>query len=309
VRPQRGRLLLATALLLSSCGGPGGGPGGNAAGVTWVHDDAFVVVDGAHQVGVLVVTGGDVRLAPGSRTDGPVLLLSGTLRIDGLVTGDVLAPGGDLALGPFAAVRGELGVGGGFEQHPDALVTGTVTTGLGLPTDLPAGRAGGGWRALWQALATAAWAAAWARWAPRRLRTMGEAAVRHAPVALSLGVLVFVIGLIAAVIMAFTIVLIPASLLLLAVGVLAVGTGWAALGLTLAQALASGPSRGRMVCLAAVGTFAVALALGAIERVPWVGGAVALAVGVAALGAVALTGFGGRPFVHAGDAAAAEPPR
>jgi hypothetical protein len=301
----RALLWLAAAAMLAACDT-------DAAGVTWIGDGAYLVADGGHQVGALVVTGGDVRLAAGSRTDGPVLLLGGTLTIDGLVTGDVLAPAGDLALGPLAALRGAVGVGGGFERHPDALVLGEVTTGIGLPADVAAGATGGA-RVGWQALAAAVWAAAWARWAPRRLRTMGEAATRHAPVALALGALVFVIGLVAAVVMAFTIVLIPASLLLLVAGVLAVGTGWAALGLTIAQALARGPLRGRTVPLAAVGAFAVALALGATERVPWVGGAVALAISVAALGAVALTGFGGRPFVHAGDAAAldaaaAEPP-
>ena len=300
--------LLATAALLAGCAGVAGGPGPGAVGITWVRDDAYLVLDGARQVGVLVVTGGDVRLSPGSRTDGPILLLGGTLAIDGLVTGDVLAPGGDLVLGPFAAIHGELGVGGGFERHADAWVTGEVTTGLALPADLATGRDGGWWRVLWQALVTAAWAAAWARWSPRRLRVMGEAAIRHAPVALSLGALVFVIGLVAAVVMAFTIVLIPVSLLLLGVGFLAVGTGWAALGQALADVLARGPLRrwsARTVRLAAVGGFAVAVLLGLLERVPWVGGAAGLAVGVTMLGAVALTGLGGRPFVHAGDAAAA----
>jgi hypothetical protein len=295
--------LLASPALLVGCDR-------DAGGVTWVNGGAHVVVDGARQLGALVVTGGDVRLAPGSRTDGPVLLLGGTLTIDGLVTGDVLAPSGDLVLGPFAALRGALGVGGGFERHPDALVVGEVTTGIGLPADVAARGRGGAWRVVGQALAAALWAAAWARWAPRRLRTMGEAATRHAPVALALGALVFAIGLVAAVIMAFTIVLIPASLLLLAVGVLSVGTGWAALGAALARGLERGPLRalqGRTVRLAAVGGFVVALALGAIERVPWVGGAIALTVGVTALGAVALTGFGGRPFVHAAEAELAEP--
>jgi hypothetical protein len=308
VRPVRRLLVaLATAALLAGCAGVAGAPGTGAVGITWVRGDTYLVLDGARQVGALVVTGGDVRLSPGSRTDGPVLLLGGTLAIDGLVTGDVLAPGGDLVLGPFAAIHGELGVGGGFVRHADALVTGEVTTGIALPADLTTGRDGGWWRVLWQALVTAAWAVAWARWSPRRLRVVGEAAIRHAPVALSLGALVFVIGLVAAIVMAFTIVLIPASLLLLGVGVLAVGTGVASLGQALADALARGPLRrwsAHTVGPTAAGAFAVALLLGLLERVPWVGGAAALAVGATVLGAVALTGLGGRPFVHAGDAAA-----
>ena len=303
--PRRAALALAlSALLLVGCDDA-------LLGVTWVRGDQHVVVDGARQAGALLVTGGEVLLAPGSRTDGPVLLLGGELTIDGLVMGDVLAPGGALRLGPWAVVRGDLGAGAGFERHPDALVEGEVTLGLGLPAGAAAPRGGGWWRVLLQALATAAMAAAWARWAPRRLGAMADAAGRHFPVAASLGVLVFLVGSIAAVIMAFTIVLIPATLLVLALGVLAVGTGWAALGFALARALARAPafaggplaaSAGRPVWLAAFGGFDVALVLGVVERVPWVGGGVALLVSLAALGAVALTGLGGRPFVHAGDA-------
>lgn len=296
--------LVLVALLLAGCDDA-------LLGITWVRADHHVVVDGARQAGALLITGGEVLLAPGSRTDGPVLLLGGELTIDGLVTGDVLAPGGELRLGPWAAIHGDLGAGAAFERHPDALVEGEVTVGLGLPAGTTQPRGGGGWRVLLQALATAALAAAWARWAPRRLGVMADAAGRHFPVAASLGVLVFLVGSIAAVIMAFTIVLIPATLLVLALGVVAVGTGWGALGFALARALArsralaGGPLAawaGRPVWLAAFGGFDVALALGIIERVPWVGGSVALLVSLTAMGAVALTGVGGRPFVHAGDA-------
>jgi len=310
VRRSRTRVapwLALVALLLAGCDDA-------LLGITWVRADHHVVVDGARQAGALLITGGEVLLAPGSRTDGPVLLLGGELTIDGLVTGDVLAPGGALRLGPWAAIQGDLGAGAAFERHPDALVEGDVTVGLGLPAGTTQPRGGGWWRVLLQALATAALAAAWARWAPRRLGAMADAAGHHFPVAASLGVLVFLVGSIAAVIMAFTIVLIPATLLVLALGVLAVGTGWAAVGFAVARALvrvpalAGGPLAawaGRPVWLAAFGGFDVALVLGIVERVPWVGGSVALLVSLAAMGAVALTGVGGRPFVHAGDALAA----
>ncbi|MFO8151319.1 MAG: hypothetical protein R6T93_13645 [Trueperaceae bacterium] len=306
---RRSTLALALlAVLLTGCDDA-------LLGITWVRSDSHVVVDGARQAGALLITGGDVSLAPGSRTDGPVLLLGGELTIDGLVMGDVLAPGGALRLGPWAVIRGDLGAGAAFERHPDALIDGEVTVGLGLPSGAVEPRGGGWWwRVLLQALATGALAAAWARWAPRRLAAMADAAGPHFPVAASLGVLVFLLGSIAAVIMAFTIVLIPATLLVLVLGVVAVGTGWGALGFAIARAiararsLAGGPLAtwaGRPVWLAAFGGFDVALLLGIVERVPWVGGGVALVVSLAGLGAVALTGVGGRPFVHAGDALAA----
>jgi hypothetical protein len=285
--------VVLAALLLAGCAD-------DVLGVTWVRQERLVVVDGARLGGVLLITGGEVLLAPGSRADGPVLLLGGTLTVDGLVAGDVLAPGGGLALGPWAVVRGNLAAGGDFERHPEALVAGEVTIGAGWPAAADARRGGGWWRVALQALMTAAWAAAWARWAPRRLGRMADALRwRHLPVAASLGFLVFVVAVVAAVVMAFTIVLIPASLLLLALGVVVVGTGWAALGLALAGAAARGPLpwlRERPVWSAAIGAFDVALVLGLIERVPLVGGSVALAVSVVALGAVALTGLGARRF-------------
>jgi hypothetical protein len=304
VAPRSALWLALIAVLLAGCDDA-------LLGVAWVRSDRHVVVDGARQAGALLITGGEVLLAPGSRTDGPVLLLGGELTIDGLVMGDVLAPGGELRLGPWAVIRGDLGAGAAFERHPDALIEGEVTVGLGLPTGATQPRGGGWWRVLLQALATAALAAAWARWAPRRLGAMADAAGRHFPVAASLGVLVFLLGSVAAVIMAFTIVLIPATLLVLALGVVAVGTGWGALGFAIARALVRANTRGdgplaawagRPVWLAAFGGFDVALVLGIVDRVPYVGGAIALVVSLAALGAVALTGVGGRPFVHAGDA-------
>ncbi len=311
-RPARGRGSLppfATAVLALLLVASLAGCDGDVVGATWVRDGEFLVVDGAYLRGALVVTGGRAVLAPGSRTEGPVLLSGGTLTVDGLVDGEILAPGGVLSLGPWAVLRGDLGVGGAFERHPDAVVEGATTTGLGLPASVVdgGGAGAGGWpRLLVQALLTALWAAAWARVAPRRLRAIGAATTRHAAVALALGALVFVVGLVLAVLMAFTIVLIPASLLLLAAGLLAVGTGWGALGFVVAEAIdrrRRGPavvvSPSRRALVAAVGGLGVGTALGLVERLPVAGGAVALLVSVAVLGAVALTGFGGRAFVRA----------
>jgi hypothetical protein len=302
---QRGLVVLLAAMLIASLAACDG----DVVGATWVRDGEFLVVDGAYLRGALVVTGGSAVLAPGSRTEGPVLLAGGALTVDGLVDGEVLAPAGALNLGPWAVIRGDLGVGGAFARHPDAVVEGEVTTGLGLPVSVAgAGGAGaGGWpRLVVQALLTALWAAAWGRLAPRRLRTMGAAATRHAVVALALGALVFVVGLVLAVLMAFTIVLIPASLLVLAAGLLAVGTGWGALGFVFAETVArrrwgavTAASSTRRTAVAALGGLGVGIALGLVERLPVVGGTVALLVSVAALGAVALTGFGQRAFVPA----------
>lgn len=300
--------LAASVLLLAL-----GGCEGDALGVTWVRDGRLEVVDGARQPGVLLVTGGDVELAAGSRADGPILLLGGSLAIDGEVGSDVLAPAGRLRLGPGARLAGDLGVGTepgapgpALDLHPDAVVAGELRIGLGaLPSAVDAGRWGGGGRVLLQALAVALLGAAWARWGRRRLAAMADAAGTHAVVSASLGALTLAIGLVAVVVMAFTIVLIPAALASLALGGFAVASGWAALGYALLgrwseRTAPAGRLRAwlaaRPVARAAAGGLGVALLLGVVERLPWVGGALALAVAVTALGAVALTGFGGRRY-------------
>ena len=308
VRPWVRGVLLAGAwaatLLVAGCGG-------EAVGATWVRSGDHVIVEGASLPGLLLVTGGHVDLRAGSRVGGPVVLLGGSLAIDGDVDGDVLAPGGDLRLGPSARVAGDLGVatdlaaGGSFEAHSAATVVGATRVGLGsLPSAVDAGRWRGWGRVGLQALVVAALAAAWAFLAPRRLAAMAEATTAHVVVAASLGVLTFGLGLVAVVVMAFTLVLIPVALGALAVGGVAVASGWSALGFALmrrwvGRTATSATARwlaARPVALAAAGGVGVATAMGLVERVPVVGGAAAVAVAVTALGAVALTGFGGRRY-------------
>ena len=72
---RRALLVALLALLLAGCNDA-------LLGVTWVRDDRHVVVDGGRVAGALLDTGGEVLLSPGSRTDGPVLLLGGDLTID-----------------------------------------------------------------------------------------------------------------------------------------------------------------------------------------------------------------------------------
>jgi len=71
--------------------------------------------------GDVVRVGGRVRVPADERRAGDVVLIGGSLRVDGEVTGDVVVIGGSAEFGPAAVVRREVTVvGGRVTRHPDA---------------------------------------------------------------------------------------------------------------------------------------------------------------------------------------------
>lgn len=82
---------------------------------------------------VIRIGGGAVNVAENERVEGDVVSIGGPVRVDGEVTGDVIAVGGGLTLGPRAVVRGEVtAVGGPFKRDPQAQVYGKVSeVGIG----------------------------------------------------------------------------------------------------------------------------------------------------------------------------------
>ncbi len=255
--------------------------------------------------GVLLVLDGDLRLEPSALLRGTVVVLGGRAVLDGRVVGDVIALSGAVLLGEEAHLTGDLAVAGDLERHPLARVDGRVTLGSAVPETF-AGllRAGpSSWRSvLGRALWLALLGALATRFAGRAVRRLVEAVRRHTLTALALGTLALVVGLVLVVVMAFTVVLIPVSLLGLVLGLLAMLAGWSSVGIALgalvARRLGARTAPGwSQAMAAALGVFAVATLLGAMERVPFVGGLVALGVSAVGLGAVLLTGFGSRRFV------------
>jgi hypothetical protein len=286
----------ALAPVLVACAAAEAAPGPLAAlGAAWLRGGDHVVVDGARQVGALVVSGGEVRLAPGSRTDGPVVLLGGALTIDGLVSGDVVATGGALTLGPWAAVHGDVAAGAAFARHPDALVSGRVRAEEGWPRAL-AFLSHSPWRVPLQAVAAALVAALWARAWPRRLAAMADVAARRPARAALLGAVAAVgavaLAALAAAALAHLPVRPPVGAVVVAAVVAAaflLTSAWGVVGTAVARRLGRGPLRGleeRTVLLAAIGGFDVALVLGLVERLPWVGGPVVAAVTAVGVGAL-----------------------
>lgn len=268
---------------------------------------ALEVHEAAPRDGLLVVLDGELLVARGALLRGTVVVLGGQARIEGGIEGDVIGLAGSVRLGADAHVRGDLAVASALERHPQARVDGTIMEGAAVPETFSSLLREGpsSWR---NVLVRASWLALLgllaARFAPRAVDRLAEAVRYHGLTAGALGTLAFVVGLVLVVVMAFTVVLIPVSLVGLVAGMVALLVGWSAVGIALGTSLArrwrgaAGSRSGWRERLAlALGVFVVVLVLGALERVPWVGGLLALGVTAVGLGAVLLTGFGTRRFV------------
>ncbi len=293
-------LLIAViaALVLSACQ-----PTGAYSGT--------LILEGSHKYeasrtleGALVVLGGETHLEPGSRLRGSVFLLDGSLSIEGEVDGDLSVIGGELALGPRALVGGDLRVGAGdLTLSPQAKVTGQVLTGAasGVQPDDLFPRRSVERKLQWAvpaALSLAVFASLAVRFAPHPLSRIERAALRHAVVSVSMGLLAGIVGLSLMVMIAFTLILVPITLLGLGMGFLAIGYGWAAIGGAIGRWLANW-RRWNLSPMQATfgGAFVFALILNLIALVPYLGDVVNLAALAVSLGAVTLTRGGLREFV------------
>lgn len=272
-----------------------------------VAGGALEVHDATTRDGLVVVLDGELLVARGASLRGTVVVLGGQARLEGGIEGDVIALAGSVRLGADAHVRGDVAVASVLERHPQARVDGTITLGPAVPETLSSALRDGpsSWGSV---LMRASWLALLgllaARFAPGAVDRLGEAVRRHALTAGAVGTLAFVVGLVLVVVMAFTVVLIPVSLIGLVAGMVALLVGWSSVGIALGTGLArrwrgaaAGQPGWRERLAVALGVFAVVLALGALERLPWVGALLALGVTAVGLGAVLLTGFGTRRFV------------
>jgi hypothetical protein len=74
--------------------------------------------------------GGSVSVGEGEVISGDVVAIGGAVRIDGEVTGNAVAIGGGLELGPHANVHGDaVSVGGAFKRDPGARIGGKIVDG------------------------------------------------------------------------------------------------------------------------------------------------------------------------------------
>jgi hypothetical protein len=90
--------------------------------------------------------GGSISVAEGEVVAGDVVAIGGAVRVDGEVSGNAVAIGGGLELGPHANVLGDaVSIGGTFKRDPGARIGGKIVDFGGADFDFGQWRWGGRW--------------------------------------------------------------------------------------------------------------------------------------------------------------------
>ena len=257
----------------------------------------------------LDVVGGDVTLMAGSQVE-QVYLYGGNLTVNGSVTTNIRAYGGNLQLGDTARVASDVTlIGGNLERANGAQVGGQVSTSLLTPFNfrLPAiGNPvwfGNGtpvndmFSSVWwlgvQSVALTALAVLVVLFAPRVTERAGSAALSRPWEAGGLGLLIAVITPPLLVGFAITIIGIPVMLVLIVVAGAVLTFGWIALGLEVGKRLAHALNVSwSLLADAALGTLLLTLVANSIGLTPCVGWVVPTLIGFVGMGGVVLALMG-----------------
>lgn len=334
----RRSILLALLLTLLAVPAMAGDSESEPAQAGGVHFGEYTLEPGQRASGDLVVFGGPVLLSSGSTLSGDLtvfgsvevereatldgqLVVFGSGEVAGTIDGDVFAVDG-LILTETATVMGDVAVAGTLDQHPGAIVQGTVK-----PTakddywtwpvpDTPSEHVNGGrWASRWvtflwrvvrgiasvvvMGLLALLLASLWPVQVARVGRTIEEAPL----VSFGVGLLTLILSGLAAVLLAITICLSPLAL----VGMVVVGigllVGWVALGLTFGRRIMEGLSGGSqhsVVVHAAVGTVLITALLAMSRLLGLLNGLLVFLLVPPVAGAVLLTRFGSRPYATRG---------
>ena len=268
-----------------------------------------MITEGTHALsgvvfGDLIIFGGEVTLQSDATLEGSAHLLAGKLNVEGVIYEDISLMAGELALGPQARIAGDLNVGTGQLSGLDqATVVGKVNTGSGMqlpdkPTAQPQNPAGTLLRWLFSAIVFGFAGTILELYIPQKINHVSDAALRHLPVSLSMGILVGITGLSLLVLLAYSILLIPVALLGLAILGLSVIYGWLACGIALGRWFREHLKIGVGPCWAIFGsTFIFVLFLNVMTAIPGIGGIFGIMVAAIGLGSVFLTRFGLRRFI------------
>lgn len=271
---------------------------------------SYTLASGQTLRGDLVAIGASVVVEPDATLDGHFTAVGGSTVIDGLVTGNVHAYGGALALGDGARVRGDVSaLYAAYTPAPGAVVDGSVEGGneppvlFSLPADVrapadvavrvaaPRTPVDGLLRALGiGVLAMLVMAAL-----PQRLGRVRDTMLRVPVRAGFDGLLSFLVILVVLVLLAVTIIGIPLAVL---GGTLLYATvlfGWIAFGDAIGTYLERAFKQSWNPPLrAGIGAFSLSLALLILGVVPPLAGLIGVVLALVGLGAVRMTRFGGR---------------
>ncbi|HKJ27534.1 MAG TPA: hypothetical protein VJ965_07845 [Anaerolineales bacterium] len=288
--------LMLLGLMLSSCGANG-------------RYQMTLITDGDHTLagntkGDVIILGGKTSLEKDAVVEGATHVISGMLRLDGEIKGDLSFLGGEVIFGPQGQIDGDLNYGGGdLSNLRQESVTGIVNAGTGI--QLPAvetqkSKAPGALLIRWviNAALLGALAMILNRYLPGHCRRVSKAVLGHSLVSLAMGLLAGIVGITLVVVTAYTILLIPVALLGLVLLGTAVIFGWIAcfiaLGPIAAHYLKINLSSNWIVF---GGTFVGMMLLSIITEIPIAGGIIGILIASTSLGAVFLTRFGIRRFI------------
>lgn len=252
----------------------------------------------------LTVLGGHVVIEQGAEVSGSILILGGTLQLDGLVEGNITAAGGVLNLGENAVVEGDISTAGATVWLAEgALVQGDVVSEApdtirslrsnNLHMPFIADQLLSPLAVLTRALLAAALAVLAVMFLPQVVERVTGALMSQPVLCGGMGILTILVFPLAFVMAIITILLIPLGLLSLVVLALAYFLGWVALGYEVGRRIAAmfhwdwAPP-----VIAGIGTFVISLLLGGLGQIPCLGWVISFLVWHAGLGAVVLTRFG-----------------
>lgn len=288
--------LVVVMLLPTACGvqeQPGAYSG------TLILEGQHIYPRGKTLPGVLVMLDGEASLEPGARLEGSAFVLGGILNIDGKVDGDVVVIGGKVVIGAQAAITGDVRVGSGESDiSPQAQVSGQVLVGAASQveiTDLLPQRSIQT-QLIWllpEALLLAGLAYLAARYIPRQVNNVRQAAVHHPIISAAMGLLASIVVPALLVLMAYTLILVPVTVLGLVLVFVIIAYGQIALGIETGSRLVRWLNWSlRPAVAAAFGTLLFSLLLNILTLLPVIGPTLNLIFALVVIGAILLTRFG-----------------
>jgi hypothetical protein len=282
-----------------------------------IFGENYTLKSGETRTSDLVVFGGSIAIEKDARVKGTVVLFGGSVNLDGEVDGDLVVIGGAVKLSENAHVNGNLvTIGAPVNRAEGAKVDGEVINNptrpeVQLKPGTPISPLSGSWgdNPIWnafvvfgQSLMFALLAALIALFLPTQLRRVSDGLVAQPLVSFGFGLLtliLFIVLVVALGLFSFLLITIILTLpLILVIAVLfSAGSvlGWLAIGTEIGLRSAAMFKRELPLPLAAaLGVFFLNIVAQGIGFIPCVGGMLSSLLGLAGLGAVALTRFGTR---------------
>jgi hypothetical protein len=263
--------------------------------------------------GNLSIFGAAASLEKGSIVNGDVVLIGGTVNIDGTVNGGINGLGGSITLGDTAVVQGDVStVGANVNKSDTAVVQGRVVeqseNGVQLP-DVPRvivpsilqplGDAMGG---LTRSLVIALLAVLVVLFVPRQTINVSKTIQDNPVSAGAIGLLTCILLPFVIVILAITLVLIPLSMAAILIFFLGLILGWIAIGYELGNRIAElFKSSWAPAVSAGIGTFTLSIVSGIFGAIPCVGWVIPTLILLIATGGVVISAFGTRLINKSGS--------